>query len=284
MDIEQLANAGNEPVSADVVSDEPIVDEQTPTPEPQPEETEQPLPEAAVAEEEHEDQIPHDADENSMRAWIGRRDKRLRDEYDTKLKTTVEGLVQGLSPLIQQAQQPPVQQSQIPTQPQINLNVNPEEIDFINDPVGAFTKLATAFVPQYVPQYNAQQTAQFAQKATQVINGVGVLAKNDPILKDDADKVIEIAKKLSPPNFEMTDAATATKWAFTEAQNIFLREKVTKKVNPLSANKPVTQPIGSVTPGAVKPSKPKPALSNDMLDVANKMGLTEEQAYKLLQE
>jgi hypothetical protein len=240
------------------------------------------LPEAAsepTEPEEHDDPMPQAADPNAIRAWIGRREKRLTDNFDQKLNQLV-GLI---TPLFQQTQQPQA----MPQQPsmQIQTDIAPEDLDFINDPKGSFDKLAESFANKFIPKYNADYSMKTAQKANQIINGISFLAKSDPLVKDDADRVVEIAKTLSVPNFDTIDANTATKWAYSEAQNRLLREKMQKKINPLQGNKPTKQPIGSVNPSAPsRQAAQKTNVSSEILDVANKMGLTEQQAIDLLKE
>ena len=243
-----------------------------------------PPPSAEPVIEDHtgEDPMPQGGDINSMRAWIGRRDKRLRDDYDLKLQQTVDSLIQGLTPLIQQSQQKPVE-------PKPSVDINPDDIDFINDGVGSFKKLFNALAPQfateYIPKFTNQQQAVLSEKAARVISGVTAMAKSDPVSKDDADRIVEIAKTLTIDNFDSIDAATATKLAYVQAQNIALRERMTKKTNPLDKNKPATQPIGTITPSTpANTAKPKVQLSSELADAASKMGLTVEQAMELLKE
>ena len=283
MDINELAKAGSEPVNTDGLAITPDDGGQTPEPIPEPEPTPElePTPEPEPEPGEHEDPMPQTGDKIDIQAWIGRRDvareTKLRNEFDEKLNQLV-GLV---TPFIQQAQQQPQGQ---PIQSQ--LNINPEEIDFINDPQGSFNKMAQAFTNDYIPKYNQQVTQQQTQKATQIMQGIEFLAKNDPLAKDESDKIIEIAKKVQlPSNFATLDAQTASKMIFTEAQNINLREKVQKKINPLAGNRPVKQPIGSVTPSIpVRPVAAQPVLSNEILEVAAKMGLTPKEAMEYLKE
>jgi len=236
-------------------------------------------PEPIITADEHGEELPTVDDPNAMRAWIGRRDKRLRDEYDVKLKQTVDYVVQG----IQQSQQQQVQPQPIPAQEDINL----EDLDFINDPKGSFLKLfnnvAPAFATDYIPKYNAEYSAKMEQKANQVLSGIGFLAKNDPFLKDDSDRIIEIAKKL--PFYGNADSTMEAKATFTEAQNILLREKMQKKINPLTGNKPATQPIGSISPtNPAKSVAPRVNLSQEVKNEGFKMGLTEEKMYELLKD
>lgn len=286
MDIQQLENAGQEPVKVDGLAIEPDDGGQTPQ---EPVEPQEPIQEPVEPEEpqepiepesdEHEDPMPQVQDPNAIRAWIGRREKRLSDSFDQKLNQIV-GLI---TPFVQQQTQ--VQQQ--PTAPtQTNINIPPEEIDFINDPVGTFNKLAQSFTQNYIPQYNAQMQQQQAQKAQQILTGIEFLAKSDPLVKDESDKIIEIAKKVPvPANIASLDPTMAARMIFTEAQNIALREKVTKKINPLAGNKPTKQPIGSVTPTPpAKPHAPKVQLSDEILAVATKMGLTPEQAMEFLKD
>lgn len=232
--------------------------------------------------DEHEEPLPQIDDQNALRSWLGRRDKRTEEKFDAKLKQTVDSLVQGIAPLIKQAQQPP----EVYQPPQPSPAVNLEELDFINDANGSFKKLfdhyAPTFATNYIPQYNAEHFAKMEQKANQVLTGIDFLAKSDPLLKEDSERLVEIAKKL--PFRENMDAVTAAKITFTEAQNILLREKMQKKINPLSGNKPVTKPIGSISPSAPgKQVVPKVNLSQEVKNEGFKMGFTEEEMYKFLE-
>ena len=256
------------------------------TPEPVVEETVIPETEETVEtviQDEHEEPLPQVTDQNALRSWLGRRDKRTEEKFDAKLKQTVDSLVLGIAPLLKDAQRRPDDYIP-PTPPRV---ITAEELDFINDPVGSFNKLfqsaAPTFATDYIPKYNAEYSTRVAQKAGQILNGVEFLAKADPVVKEDSARIAEIARTLSVPNFDSIDVATATKIAFAEAQNILLREKMQKKVNPLAGNKPVTKPIGSLSPSAPgKQVQPRPAVSKEVMEQGMKMGLSEDKIYELL--
>lgn len=254
---------------------------QTPIAEPEPQPEVQPEPEVQLEPGEHEDPMPQVDDPNALRAWVGRRDKKLREDYDQKLNQLV-GLIQ---PLVQQQMQPQTAYQPAPAAPSYQ-DIKPEDLDFINDPQGSFHKLAERFATDFVPRYNQQFAQQQQQKATQVMTGIEFLAKNDPVIKDDATRILEIAKSIPvPQNFDQMDATTASRYIFTQAQNVALREKVQKKFNPLAGNKPVNKPIGTVAPSANStPSKPKVSLSAELAAAAAQMGLTTEKAMELLKE